>query len=636
MCKRMSKTAICTIFVLWTTCYSVWYLYSPVFGGSPCILKSRERVFDADGIVRNWGDTDVCTPNVIRAYSKSDVVSALVHENIRVVGSSHSWSGLICSNDTVLSLEYCNMEVIGDILHASSGCKLSTLQDYLGKKGLMLYGFGSILGQTFAGASMTSLHGVQFEMFTSNIVSMTAILANQTEIIVTGEKLKYWCSSMGLLGVVTDIQIKTFPFSSIRRQTLLLNFDDAMEYLHKPLDGLAITGVKNTFAVELFSEIQPTEYNGLPTHNKMYLFAYDNIIQPVLMLLGGFSLFEGILHKIDIIRLTMTVTDVRLDMLHAWSHIIGFSSGSGSEYTIPLTHCKTALKEMHELDRLSHVYIRKVNASSDILSFASEQSCCIEPYLMYSSNHQQKYMEFMTDVEKIVAKYNGKTHWGKKYHSSYGQMIPTLFKEYRKELDPTGKFMNTFTEKMFSGEAVVYKPLVFATRGIIWMLLTWATLLSVPWILFFDIPQVSFKRGFQLVGGGWCMLLSWIVLNIHDNQFKNGKIHGDHHYNIFALSTFWVFVNVVFFMTYIVKKRYIRTRITIGIIVIIDGITKINELDHALATIILGIFMLVTALSLNDFPLKCICPTDTLNKIRCTSAFIFGYKYKGRTKRYIV
>ena len=627
LCKKMSYSAICLIVILWTTCNSVWYLYSPVFGGTPRILKSIDRVFDADGVVRNWGDTDVCTPSVIRAHNKNDVILALQSEHVRMVGSSHSWSGLICSNNTVLSLDFCTMTLTGTILHASAGCTISSMQTFLGKRGRMLHGFGSIMGQTFAGASMTSLHGVQFDMFTNNIIEMTGILANQTERIINGEELKFWRSSMGLLGVVVDMKIQTFPFSSIRRTTILKNFDDAMGYLEQPLDGLAITGLKDTFAVETFSEIQPANYSTLPHHNKWFLFGYDNIVQPSLMLLGGFSLFEGILHQIDIVRLTTAVGDVRLDMLHAWSHIVGFSSGSGSEYSVPLVHCKVALQEIKALDRLAYLYIRKVHNTTDILSFATEKSCCIEPYLIYSSNYQEKYMKFMTDVEKIVLKYNGKTHWGKKFHLAYGNMIPNEFKDYRARLDPTGKFMSTFTHQMFNGEKVEYKPLVFATRGMIWMLLFWSTLLSLPWVLLFDVPIVSFRRGAQIALSFWTMLLAWIVLNIHDTQFKNGKIHGDHHYKIFALTTLWLFLAIVYFIMTILQKSYIRLRIITSIIIVIDGMTKVNQLDHALSTIVLGCMMLVSTLCLFEHNEHLpICPLRPVDKLKCTMNVIFGCK----------
>ena len=621
LCKKMSYSAICLIVVLWTTCNSVWYLYSPVFGGNPRVLKSIDRVFDADGVVRNWGDTDVCTPSVIRAYTKNDVISALQNEHVRMIGSSHSWSGIICSNDTILSLEFCHMVLSDTVLHASAGCKISTMQTFLGKRGRMLHGFGSIMGQTFAGASMTSLHGVQFDMFTNHILEMTAILANQTETIITGTDLTFWRSSMGLLGVVVDMKIQTFPFTSIRRKTMLKNFDDAMEYLNKPsLEGLAITGLKDTFAVETFSETQPANYSTLPHHNEWFLFGYDNIVQPTLMLLGGFSLFEGILHKIDIVRLTTSVADVRLDMLHAWSHIVGFSSGSGSEYSVPLESCKAALKEIQLLDRLAYMYIRKVHNTTDKLSFAPVKSCCIEPYLIYSSNYQEKYMKFMTDVEKIVLKYDGKTHWGKKFHLAYGNMIPETFKEYRQRLDPTGKFMSTFTHQMFNGDKVEYKPLVFATRGMIWMLLFWSTVLSLPWVLLFDVPVVSLRRGAQIVLAFWTMLLAWIVLNIHDNQFKNGKIHGDHHYDMFALTTVWLFLAIVYFVMTILQKRYIRLRLITSIVIVIDGMTKVNQLDHALSTIVLGCAMCVTTVC----SIERRCPLHSIDKLKCALNVIFG------------
>lgn len=608
LCAKVSKSGIATTVFLWTTCYTVWYLYSPVYGGTPRILKSTDRGFDSEGVVRNWGDTVVCHPKVVHAFNSTDVERALDNTFVRMVGSSHSWSGLICSNDTVLSLNYCHIDLNEDIIHASAGCKISKVQEYLGKRGRMMYGFGTIMGQTLGGASMTSLHGIQFEMFASHITEMTAILANKTTKTITGEELRYWRSSMGLLGIVTDMKIQTFPLGSIRRRTFIEDFDKAMEYLHLPLEGLAITSSKDTFSVETFTDIQPATYQGLPQHNSWYVFGYDNIIQPTLMLLGGFNLFEGVLNSIDIIKLTTSEEDVRINMLKAWARIPGFSSGSGSEYTVPIEHCKAALQKIRDLNRLSYIYIRKINASTDILTFAPKQSCSIEPYLMYVSGYEQTYQQYMTNIEQIVLSYGGKTHWGKRYHMPYSNMIPGEFKLYRAQLDPHGKFMNDFTHKMFNGAAFKYKPLVFGARGAIWMFLFWITILSVPWSLVCGFPSMSSKRSAQIYIGFLAIVMAWVMSNIHDTEFGNNLgvndhfednvLHMDKHYK-YAWSIQWFLLSIILFVMTLTDHVFLFARSTVGLGAIVDGLTKLHE-SHGLMTIVLGATIVVNTLCFYD------------------------------------
>lgn len=610
LCAKVSKSSIAAVVFVWTTCYAVWFLYSPVYGGAPCVLKSIDRDFDSEGVVRNWGDTVVCNPKVIHAENLADVERALDSKFVRMAGSSHSWSGLICSNDTVLSLNYCTIVLNGDIVHASAGCKISSVQKYLGERGRMLYGFGTIMGQTLGGASMTSLHGVQFEMFATHITEMTAILANKTQKIISGEELRYWRSSMGLLGVVTEMKIQTFPLGSIRRRAFIEDFDTAMEYLHRPLDGLAITSSKDAFFVETFSDIRPTTYKGLPQHNSWYLFGYDNVVQPALMFIGGFNLFEPLLHTFDIVRLTTSASDERINMLHAWAHIPGFSSGSGSEYTVPLTHCKAALRQIRDLNRLSYIYMRKVNTSTDVLTFAAKPSCSIEPYLLYVSDYEHKYQQYMSNIEKIVMSYGGKTHWGKMYHMPYSDMIPDEFKEYRNQMDPHEKFMNDFTRGMFDGESFKYKPNVFGVRGAIWVFLFWISILSVPWSIFCGMPVVTVTRAAQLYLGFLTVIMAWIMNNIHDHSHQSNALsehledhfmHSDRHYTYY-LSTQWFVLSGILFVTTLAHKKCIAVRFIIGIGTIVDGCAKrsSNE-EHALMTLILGATLVVNALCFYDF-----------------------------------
>ena len=232
------------------------------------------------------------------------------------------------------------------------------------------------MSQTIAGASLTSLHGAQFDMFTTHVVKMEAILADKTKFTVQGADLPYWKSSMGMLGVLTDVYIQTFPHSSVQRDAKIVDFETAMNYLNADdLHGLAITGVleHGSFYVETFRDVQRSEFDGLKEHSPWLVFAYDNLAQPLLMLFGR------LLKPIDVVKLVYAEDSERVDMNHAWSHIVGFTSGSGSEYSVPLSECKRTLEKIRDMDKFSHVYDRKMYRSTDVLSFAPQTSCAIEP-----------------------------------------------------------------------------------------------------------------------------------------------------------------------------------------------------------------------------------------------------------------
>lgn len=589
-CFKFKKGTRLTIVLFWSTAYFMWYLYSPIYAGLPTIIKSRDRPFVENGVVRNWGDTVKCKPKIYRAEKESDIFDAMNQKHLRVLGSTHSWSGLICSEYAILTLEYCNMTLRNNILEATAGCKISDIQIFLGERGRMLHGFGSIMGQTLAGASLTSLHGAQFDMFSTHILKMHAILANKTKIVVEGDMLRYWISSMGMLGIITDIHVQTFEHSSILREAKYFDFDTAMTFLHNDsIDGLAITGVleQDTFYVETFSDIKPSNFTGLKNHSLWTAFAYDNIAQPL------FLLFGQSLQVFNFMNLLHTEHSERIETNHAWSHMVGFTSGSGSEYSVPLHKCKDTLQKIRALDMFSHVYIRKLRASQDILTFAHVDSCCIEPYLFYTYNYKHDHKIFMEHVEKIVIEAGGKTHWGKIFHLSYGQLVPDEFKEYRKEIDPNGFFMNNFTTTLINGGTFNYKPVVAGFRSVVWLFAFWtAACVTLLGICLQNFPQT---KAIRLFLSYLIIIFAWISMIIHDNNFVDGHRHGHNHSGI-AWSFIWLLISILLLCLAVVDLKLTRLRVLIFLAAFIDSIIKITackECTHGLSSLLTAATMLL-------------------------------------------
>ena len=138
-CIRMNRGFALLVLLSWTLAYAVWYLFSPVYSGAPRVIKSAERPVVSNGVVRNWGDTVACRPKIFRAYKEADIYDALDSPRLRVVGSTHSWSALVCSDEAVLILDYCTMSMEGDVVKASAACKIADVQTFLGEKGKMLH-----------------------------------------------------------------------------------------------------------------------------------------------------------------------------------------------------------------------------------------------------------------------------------------------------------------------------------------------------------------------------------------------------------------------------------------------------------------------------------------------------------------
>ncbi len=478
---RKRWLGVCLIFILWTICYCIWYLYSPIFGGNPIIIKSKDRNIINDDVVRNWADTTYCTPNnIIRAKNVDDVVNILDNTNIRIVGSGHSWSPLICTNDTVVSLDFCSKPMLkNNVITIDAGCSIEEANEFLFDHGRVLYGFGGIQYQTIVGSIMTALHGSQYIDFGSHVVKMGAILANKTIITITDD-LKYWRHSMGMLGVVISVDLKTYPIISLNKMCTLTDMEESISALKQNYFGVTVDSVwgLNQDSVELCIYSDPIEEKIPFSSDSSYelSFLYDNVILPTIVLLSNH------VRVLDITLLRGEGENKRLSILDAWKlHIPGYGFIS-AEYSVPLDKCLEVVKKMKLIayPNLVAIYIRRLNASDDLLSIAKVDSCLIDTSwvdFQYSDVYNL-LKDYHTKVENLINKYNGNMHWGKFYASDTKKInIDGKFKQYREKIDPKNKFMNSYTTELIYGNQNPNRYTKFAIdeRGTFWRIVWWTT-----------------------------------------------------------------------------------------------------------------------------------------------------------------
>lgn len=476
---RGRRGSVAFTLYFWTLTYAVWYLHNPMFRGAPRILKSTARNITDRRVVRNWVDTVSCEPTLVRAYDQEDVVRAVgAASHVRVVGGGHSWSPLVCTNDTLVVLEYCDIALDNHVVRASAGCTIQQVQAYLNPRGRMLLGYGSIMAQTLAGGSMTSLHGSMFMEFTAAVQSMTAVLANQSVVHLEGDALRYWKHSMGMLGVVTEMTLGTAPYSTVHKTIRVLPLETAMTQLHNDsLVGLTIVGyiggAHTDMEVTEYADVQPTNTTvEIATMSPWFSFAFDNILPP------AFILGSRVLRHVNLVPLTVSAMDARVPTINAWASLQGFGMKS-AEYSVPLEHCAAALRRVQDVSRGSfvHLIVRKLQPCNDVLAFAPVASCMIEPTFMDLHAHYQTDMNaYHAKVENIIADYGGRTHWGKYYSSQFDKLnIPETFKDYRRRVDPDAVFMNDYTRALLDGGAYTYETFSVSHRGWIWTTLFWTT-----------------------------------------------------------------------------------------------------------------------------------------------------------------
>jgi FAD/FMN-containing dehydrogenase len=469
---RHQWTRVPSIMILVLLPTLFWYFRSPVHFGHTSVLKSVDRPsIDAD-VVRNWAGTVSCAPRrILSPQTVTDVRNVLaVSKNVRVVAGGHSWTPLICSDDTVITL-FCKMSLLENTTAVfDAGCSIRYAQEFLQKRGRMLHGYGSIQEQTLAGGFMTALHGVQFESFASNVKSLDAVLANGT--LIQTDDIYHWQGSMGMLGVVVRMSFNTFPSKTVLVNETMASIETVIETMSRTdiigMDAKTTSSTsKDIYNLRTFSDPHKAPIDIL--HEVTFeSFVHDNVVLPMLLLMSR------VLYRLPIARWYYPdQVSNRVDITNAWYRFPEFGFKS-AEYSIPLQHCSTAVREIRKSSHLISIQLRHLRRAPGCLSWVQEPSCLVDTSFIDASvrNFDKKVRRYHERIERIVFKYGGYPHWGK-FHVSQYPSLPCMneFKALRLKMDPTGKFMNEFTISILNEGRAYYPSSPIEERALSYALL---------------------------------------------------------------------------------------------------------------------------------------------------------------------
>ena len=147
-----------------------------------------------------------------------DILQRCKDGGIRVVGSLHSWSNLVKTDDVLIDMRHFNrIEVVkhenGTHVKVGAGCQIKYLLKVLNKLGLTIPSLGLITEQTIAGATATGTHGSGKHSLSHYIESLRVACFKGDENVALvaqvndGVELQAARCSLGCLGVITEITL---------------------------------------------------------------------------------------------------------------------------------------------------------------------------------------------------------------------------------------------------------------------------------------------------------------------------------------------------------------------------------------------------------------------------------------------
>lgn len=423
---------------------------------------------NADGklLWRNWSGIQNAYP-AARLAPKDEGELALALKTaqgpIRPVGAGHSFTALAPTTGTLVSLDSMSGVVgwEGDAAIVRTGTRLGALGPMLAEKGRALPNLPDINKQSLGGALGTATHGTGakipalhgdvtgLRLVTPSGQVIDADATNHPEIFQAARV------SLGSLGVISQVRIRTSANRRLRRRVWLEPFEEALanaearwaqhrnfEFYVVPFTGLAAN-------ISHDETDDPALPRG-PDQDTEFLEALKGLRN----LLG----FATPVRKAAAKALLSTAKpETAVDegwKLLSTERPVRFNE---MEFHLPVENQLKALEEVlrtlekERPDVFFPIEARRIAPDDAWLSpFQGGPRGSVAVHAYYRDDFSFLY----SVVEPIFRRYEGRPHWGK-LHTLRGQQLQALYPRWndflavRQELDPEGRMLNPYLRGLF-------------------------------------------------------------------------------------------------------------------------------------------------------------------------------------------
>ncbi|HJU82062.1 MAG TPA: D-arabinono-1,4-lactone oxidase [Acidimicrobiia bacterium] len=397
----------------------------------------------------NWVGNQSFTPQAVVPVADEAQVQAQVAKavgagfRVRTFGTGHSFTPIV---ETDVLLDASSMRGIThidvDCQQVSAGPK-TTIRDFgepLWEHGLALANQGDIDTQAIAGVVATATHGSGRRLGSFSSVLTGARLvdgqANVIDISATSHSdlLPALQTSVGLLGIMTELTISVVPAYELHARTDVMPFDEMIE----------------SFSSDV-SEFRHYGFFWMPTEDSARLYnlegagADDCVVKryhevPVGTSREGLGPHERVGRSYQIYPM---VYDPNFHEV---------------EYFLPIEDAEEILRSMRQLMlrwlplSLYPLEIRVVGSEQAWMSPNYQRDNLV---VSISGEPGKDYWPYLSACDDLFAEFGGRPHWGK-LHFMTRERVASLFPRFndfvsvRRRLDPAGTFLNDHLGALFA------------------------------------------------------------------------------------------------------------------------------------------------------------------------------------------
>ena len=445
------------------------------WGGATCAAGLMARIPGVDAATRpiawrNWSGAQSSLPAQRFAPASEDELATWLRQvsgEVRAVGSGHSFSALVPTDGSIVSLSRLSGLISHDpaSLQAEfwAGTPMSQMGEPLKQVGQGLVNMADVDYQTLAGAIATSTHGTgpRFGSYSSYVTGLRLLTADGQMLDCDADNhpdvFNAARCSLGALGLITRVRMQNRKAFRLHSRQWVQDTDELLEQLpelihkHDHFELNAITHADVSVALAMDETDNPKtitkESGGDGSKVKLLQLVHQQYRNWPRMRAGMLNFIAR--HLLDFpdaiddsFRVFANVRDQRFHEM---------------EYEVPAEAGAACLREVlakirdSKVDTFFPVEFRHVKADDVTLSmFQGRDSCAI-------SVHQFDTMDYhnvFAQIEPIFWKYDGRPHWGKLHSLNARQLAPLYpkWKEFlgvRQALDPHGRFLNAHLRSLF-------------------------------------------------------------------------------------------------------------------------------------------------------------------------------------------
>ena len=426
-------------------------------------MKTQERYTWS-----NWSGFQQAHPQHILHPDNVLELQSIVqsHPKIRVVGAGHSFTPLVCTDATLVSLNQISGVSSSDTAHSRcslyAGTRLYNLDQYLEPINQALMNQGDIDQQSLAGAVSTGTHGTgadlhcisayveDFELLTASGEILNCSRTENSEIFAAGRV------SLGSLGILTKITMQNRPRFKLKEHIQLCTVADMMQFIqrwkhqHRHIECFVFSHAEKLMLKtldETDEELQPRK-ESYPSEDTL-LTVCSELIKNVPSLNPYVQKLLG----------TFVKPTTAVDWSSKIFPTVRNTKFNEMEYQIPVDDGLDCLEEVlatlrqHKVATFFPLEFRFVKGDDIWISpFYQQDSISISVHQYYKQDPRLIF----DIVEPIFQKYKGRPHWGK-MHSMKASQLRSLYPKWddflrlRQQLDPERKFLNPYLEQLFLG-----------------------------------------------------------------------------------------------------------------------------------------------------------------------------------------